>query len=147
LPALKFTIIIGLAVGEIPTLKTRAELSRNIMLYELLSDYEILHLQLQRIARKVVSLIRWRCCRRYSRSISPEELQMSKQFWRPLQVYAEKFIYENLLEHDKGFLIRFIIWLESKIFQTDIETHITYEKHWKKRNLKKKGDQENQDRD
>jgi hypothetical protein len=134
-------------VGEIPTLKTRAELHRNIMLYELLSDYEILHLQLQRIAREVVSLIS-RCCRkRCARPTTFEELQMSESFWRPLRVYAETFIHLDQLEQDNFFLIRFFKWLGSKISQNDIETHIAYQKHWKKRNLKKQPGQENNDVD
>ena len=48
-------LYLGLAVGEIPTLKTQAKLHRNIILYELFSDYEILHFQLKRVARNLLS--------------------------------------------------------------------------------------------
>ncbi len=134
-------------MGEIPTLKTRAELNRNIMLYELLSDYEILHLQFQRVARKIISWISKCCRKRSTQPTTSEEPQMSESFWRPLEVYAETFLHEDQLEQDKFFLIRFFDWLGSKISQNDIETHIAYQKHWKKRHLKKKDDQEYDDID
>ena len=41
----------GLAVGEIPTLKTQAKMHRNLIYYELLSDYEYFHLQIKMVWR------------------------------------------------------------------------------------------------
>ncbi len=134
-------------MGEIPTLKTRAELNRNIMLYELLSDYEILHLQLQRCARKIISRISSCCRKRSTRPTTSEEPQMPGSFWKPLEVYAETFLYDDQLEKDQNVVTRLYDWLSSKISQNDIETDIAHQKHWKKRHLKKKDDQDNDDSD
>ncbi|CAF3844759.1 unnamed protein product [Adineta steineri] len=61
-------LLIGLAVGEIPTLKTQAQLNRNIIFYELLFDYEFLHMQLKGFVRYLFRRIRYGrfpfcCCR------------------------------------------------------------------------------------
>jgi len=53
-----FTIISlsieGVAVGEIPSLKDQSILWRHLMMYELLSDYEILRIQLRPIVNTLI---------------------------------------------------------------------------------------------
>ncbi|CAF1173022.1 unnamed protein product [Adineta ricciae] len=53
-------LMIGLAVGEIPTLMDEGTLWRNQMLYNFLSDAEILRLQIRRF-------LNWICCNRLNR--------------------------------------------------------------------------------
>ncbi|CAF1494512.1 unnamed protein product [Adineta steineri] len=66
LTILMTNMLIGLALGEIPTLKTQATLLRNKMMYELFFDYEIFHLQLKTIVRIILYFLMCRVCRRRS---------------------------------------------------------------------------------
>jgi hypothetical protein len=55
-------LLLGLAVGEIPSLEDRGRLWREQMLYDLMSDYEIMHLQFRRFVNFVFRHCRRLCC-------------------------------------------------------------------------------------
>ncbi|CAF1636410.1 unnamed protein product, partial [Rotaria sp. Silwood1] len=73
-------LLIGLAVGEIPSLKTQGTSSRTLLMYNLLSDYEIMRIQFHLLINAVVSCgcygngISWFCPHPYTILQSDENL-------------------------------------------------------------------------
>jgi hypothetical protein len=121
---------LGLAVGEIPTLKTQAKLNRNIMLYELFFDYEIFHLQLKRVPRTLLSRIRkymcHACCRRNIRS------GLHKPSSWLCEVDARDAIDDDQLPEHQCWPVKFYNWLVTAIQEDDIQSSITTEKQYQK---------------
>jgi hypothetical protein len=126
--------LIGLAVGEIPTLKTQAKLYRNIMLYELLSDYELLHLQLKSIMRTFIWRVRTATCPFYCfcccRCNPPDNAQ---SFWS-CQVHALDYENENL---QPGFIVRWFNRIMAWLTEEDIDSLVSNAKTWRKKNAAK----------
>jgi hypothetical protein len=134
----------GLAVGEIPTLKTQAKLHRNIMLYELFSDYEILHLQLKRVARNVLLRMRKYMCHACCPNIGANRLKPSA--WL-CEVHEDDEIDDDQSPDKQMFLVRFARWLGEVIAEDDIQSSITIEKHYKKQHRRPKEEKEQEEED
>ena len=120
----------GLAVGEIPTLKTQANLHRNIILYELFSDYEVLHFQLKRIARNLLSRMRRYMC---GRCCCPN---VGRNRHKPsawlCDVHVDDEIGDDRSPNKRMFLVKLYKWLRTALSEDDIQSSITIEKHYKK---------------
>jgi ferredoxin-thioredoxin reductase catalytic subunit len=135
----------GLAVGEIPTLKTQAKLHRNIMLYELFSDYEIFHLQLKRVARNILSRMRrYMCGSCCCPNIEPNRLKPSA--WL-CEVHEDDEIEDDQSLNKQMFLVKFVRWLSEVIAEDDIQSSITIEKHYKKQHQRPKEEVEQEEDD
>jgi hypothetical protein len=135
----------GLAVGEIPTLKTQAKLHRNIMLYELFSDFEILHLQLKRVARNILSRMRrYMCGPCCCPNIGPNRVKPSA--WL-CEVHEDDEIDDDQSLSKQMFLVKFYRWLVAVIAEDDIQSSITIEKHYKKQHRRPKEEQKQEEDD
>jgi hypothetical protein len=132
-------------VGEIPTLKTQAKLHRNIMLYELFSDYEILHLQLKRVGRNILSRLRkYMCHRCCCPNIEANRLKPSA--WL-CDVHEDDEIDDDQSSDKQMFLVKFARWLSAVITEDDIQSSITIEKHYKKQHRRPKEEKEQEEED
>ncbi len=130
----------GLAVGEIPTLKTQAKLHRNIMLYELFSDYEIFHLQLKRVARNILSRMRrYMCGHCCCHDIGPNHLKPSA--WL-CEVHEDDEIDDDQTLDKQMFLVKCYRWLIAAVAEDDIQSSITIERHYKKQHRRVKEENE-----
>ncbi|CAF1113423.1 unnamed protein product [Didymodactylos carnosus] len=139
-------LLIGLAVGEIPTLKTQAKLHRDIMLYELLSDYEILHLQIKRLYRFLIKYCLCQCCCLFSLecykrccphcTVSYQDYDKQylpiyyPTFWM-CKVHSRSAIEVNQDPQQAWFGKRWWTWLETRFTENDIQESIVYEKQYK----------------
>jgi hypothetical protein len=133
-------------VGEIPTLKTRAELQGNKMLYELFFDYEILHLQLKIIARFLLRLLYCACCRCYNPNIKSGRPKPSA--WL-CEVHVNNDIEDDQSTNTENFMKKFSRWLTNTITEDDIQALIIIERNYKKDHpdKKKKKDEEEEEDD
>ena len=115
------------------------------MLYELFSDYEILHLQLKRIARNILSRIRkYGCSRCCCSNVTPDHQKPSS--WL-CEVHVKDTIEDDQTEANQIFPKRWYNWLAAKISEDDIQSSITIEKRYKKlhRSVKEESEEEDDD--
>ncbi|UJR19978.1 hypothetical protein I4U23_023112 [Adineta vaga] len=137
-------MLIGLAVGEIPTLKTQAALQRNKMLYELFFDYEVFHLQLKIIARAFLYFLTCRACR--SRSNSSNQSRRTKRAFSLYEVHVNNEINVDESLQTTGCIKKFLKWLRDTVTEDDIQSLIVVEKEYKKnhKGMTKENDQEDE---
>lgn len=140
-------INLGLAVGEIPTLKTQAKLQRHKMLYELFFDYEIFHLQLKIIARTFLSLLqRCTCGRVFGSNI---HLHRPKPSAWLCEVHVNDEIDDDKSSDAESLFAKFFKWIRNAITEDDIQPLIIAERNYKRNHPKmtKKDEEENDDDD
>ncbi|CAF1095351.1 unnamed protein product [Adineta steineri] len=141
-------MLIGLAVGEIPTLKTQATLQRNKMLYELFFDYEIFHLQLKKIPLLFLYLLQCRACRR--RPDSGIQSHRTKPSPWLCEVHVTDEIDDDQSPNAKCFVTKYFKKLQNFIKEDDIQSLIVTERKYKKYHRdtdKKKGQKDGTDDD
>jgi hypothetical protein len=125
-----------LAVGEIPTLKTQAKLNRNIIFYEMIFDYEFLHMQIKLFTRCLLRRIRHAefpfCCCRYHCSARCSTL--TKCLCCDCAVRARDYITRSQHRRDQFFLGRWMEKIDGWLVEKEIQSAITCQKEWKKKN-------------
>ena len=108
-----------MAVGEIPTLKTQAKMYRNLIYYELLSDYEYFHLQVQMFFRG----LKWQyhricscCCRRKSPSMESRQAAY--------KIDSRYYLNENRHRDNMSRWNKFLFWLKKTFAEEPIQSDI-----------------------
>ncbi|CAF3996479.1 unnamed protein product [Adineta steineri] len=123
-------MLIGLAVGEIPTLKIQATLQRTKMLYELFFDYEIFHLQLKTLARCLLYLF---TCRAYhQRSNSSNQSHRIGLPFSLCEVHVNDEINDDQSLDAGGPVKNYFKGLRDTITEDDIQKLIVVERNYKK---------------
>jgi hypothetical protein len=122
--------------GEIPTLKTQAKLNRNIIFYEMIFDYEFLHMQIKLFARCLLRRIRhgefpFCCCRCHC---SAQCSTLTKCLCCDCAVRARDYISRSQHRRDKFFLVRWMEKIDGWLVEKEIQSAITCQKEWKKKN-------------
>lgn len=134
---------LGLAVGEIPTLKVQAQLNRNIIFYELLFDYEFLHMQCKRFVRSLIRRIRYSafpfcCCRCHCVT---QYSTLTKCICCDGGVHTRDYISSSQHPRDRFFLARWMDKIEGWLIEKEIQSAVVYQKKWEKKNALISNDQ------
>ncbi|CAF1286521.1 unnamed protein product [Adineta steineri] len=128
LTILMTNMLIGLALGEIPTLKTQATLLRNKMMYELFFDYEIFHLQLKTIVRIILYFLMCRVCRRRSNSsIQPHRIRPSFSLF---ETHVNDEIIDDQSSDTASLVKKYFKWFRDTITEDDIQSLIMVERNY-----------------
>ncbi len=124
-----------MAVGEIPTLKTQAQVNRNIIFYEMLFDYEFLHMQLKLFFRCLLRRLRYGefpfCCCRWN---CPSQCStLANCICCDCAVRARDYTSRSRHRRDKFFLSQWMKKIDGWLVEKEIQSAITYQKEWKKK--------------
>ncbi|CAF1492509.1 unnamed protein product [Adineta steineri] len=128
LTILMTNMLIGLALGEIPTLKTQATLLRNKMMYELFFDYEIFHLQLKTIVRIILYFLMCRVCRR--RSNSSTQSHHIRPSFSLFETHVNDEIIDDQSSDTASLVKKYFKWFRDTITEDDIQSLIMVERNY-----------------